>query len=159
MIVGDPGRLRRRAISLGADPQDADDIAQTVLLRAWRSIDTLRSYDGGPLCAWLDVIARNTVLDARRPRLFAVGQPLEDVAFTATDAVETNVDTRLVMERVIAEIRSLPEIFLVPFVLTVVESRSATEVAAVLGITPAAVRQRVSRARKSVAAAIPAAFD
>src|SRR5690606_33544859 len=66
MISGQPDRLRRRSISLGVAPDDAPDVAQTALLRAWRSIETLRSPEPGQMCAWLDTIARNVAIDLAR---------------------------------------------------------------------------------------------
>lgn len=38
LITAEPDRLRRRSISLGVPAADAEDAAQTSLLRAWRSV-------------------------------------------------------------------------------------------------------------------------
>lgn len=149
MIGSDPQRLRRRAISLGVRPDDADDIAQTAALRAWRSVDTLRSADAGPLCAWLDTIARNTVIDAqrgRRPVLVA----LDDVIADPNDVV-ADVEIRAALDEALVHINALPDGLRVPFLLTVIEGRSAAEVAAILHISPVTVRQRVARARRAIA--------
>lgn len=72
MVAEDPQRLRRRSIARGVSPSDADDVAQTALLRAWCSIEHLHTPEPGQICAWLDAIARNAAIDlarqqARRP--------------------------------------------------------------------------------------------
>ncbi|MGA1835899.1 sigma-70 family RNA polymerase sigma factor [Herbiconiux sp. 11R-BC] len=149
MISSDPQRLRRRAISLGVHPEDADDIAQIAALRAWRSIDTLRSYDGGPLCAWLDVIARNTVIDAGRARSALVLAGLDETIADGVDVV-ADVEIRVALEHALDRIAALPDGLRVPFVLSVVDGRSAKEIAELTGLTPVNVRQRITRARQAL---------
>lgn len=149
MISSDPQRLRRRSISLGVHPADADDVAQTAALRAWRSVDTLRSADEGRLCAWLDVIARNAVIDLNRSRRMTLVR-LDDAIPDSADT-ENDVATRIALDEALSRINGLPDTLRVPFLLNVVEGRSADDIAVTLGLTPVAVRQRISRARRAVA--------
>jgi RNA polymerase sigma-70 factor (ECF subfamily) len=148
MISSDPQRLRRRALSLGVRPDDADDIAQAAALRAWRAVETVRSTDDGPLCAWLDMIARNTVIDARRGRR-PVLVALDEVIADPNDVVAA-VEIRAALDEALVHINALPDGLRTPFLLTVIDGRSAPEVAELLNLSPVTVRQRVARARKAI---------
>lgn len=149
LIESDSQRLRRRSISLGVNPSDADDVAQSIALRAWRSVETIRSFSTGSLCAWLDVIARNTAIDALRTGKFMVVALDESLAADADPVGD--VETNQLLQTVVEHINALPERLRVPFVLSVVDRLSTAEIADRLDITPASVRQRVSRARKALA--------
>ncbi|MFB6611220.1 RNA polymerase sigma factor [Agromyces sp. NPDC056379] len=150
MIAAEPDRLRRRSISLGVAPDDAEDVAQTALLRAWRSIDRLHASEAGQMCSWLDAIARNAAADlarqrARRP-VAVLDTDLPDGASVAGD-----VEMRVILDGALGAIQRLPDSLREPLLLSVVDELSAPEIAGRLGITPAAARQRISRARKSLA--------
>lgn len=149
MIAADPERLRRRGISLGVDLDDADDVAQTALLRAWRSIETLEMPEPGAMCSWLDAIARNVVIDLARQRARRPSGVLDpDVADEVS--VATQVEVRVILDGALEAVRGLPESLREPLLLTVVDGLTAVQVAERLGIEPAAARQRISRARKAM---------
>jgi RNA polymerase sigma-70 factor (ECF subfamily) len=87
-------------------------------------------------------------LEAFLPRFDAAGVHLNTPAELQTaGAVDEIVDRRLLAEKARAAIARLPESHRVAFVLRDLEEMSTADVAAVLGIEPAAVRQRVHRAR------------
>ncbi len=151
MIESDPQRLRRRSLSLGVPFSDADDVAQNSLLRAWRSIEQLESPEPGQMCSWLDVIARNAATDlarqsARRP----VDELDEEVPDSADVADETVM--RQILDGALKAIHEMPATVRDPLLLSVVDGLTANEIAEKLDATPAAIRQRISRARKSLAA-------
>jgi len=149
MFRSDPHRLRRRSISLGVHPADADDIAQTTALRAWRSVDTLRSIEIGTMCSWLDTITRNTVRDiARERRVLFV--PLEESPDEGA-TVEDDAETRAAVREVIRRLDNLPEDYRTPLLLSALDGLSAFDIAEKLGLTASTVRQRISRARKMLA--------
>ena len=150
MIAGEPDRLRRRSISLGVAVDDADDVAQTTLLRAWRSIEHLHSPEPGQMCSWLDAIARNAAADLARSRSRRpVGTLDEHVADETNVAGE--VEMRVLLDGALGAIHGLPDSLREPLLLSVVDELSAPEIAERLDITPAAARQRISRARKTLA--------
>ena len=151
MITEEPHRLRRRSISLGVPVDDADDVAQQALLRAWRGIEHLDRPEPGRMCAWLDAIARNAAIDLARLRARRPDAPLAEETAAPVSVAET-VEIRTFLDGALAALHALPETLREPLLLTVVDGLSAAEVAERLAIEPAAVRQRISRARKALSA-------
>lgn len=149
MITEDPQRLRRRSISLGVPVDDADDVAQQALLRAWRSIEHLDRPEPGRMCSWLDAIARNAAIDLARSRARRPDAPLDEDATGSVSVAET-VEIRTSLDGALAALHALPETLREPLLLTVVDGLSASQVAERLGIEPATARQRISRARKAM---------
>lgn len=149
MIAEDPKRLRRRSISLGVHVDDADDVAQMALLRAWRSVAHLETPEPGRVCAWLDAIARNVVIDLARQRSRRPESEL-DPEWASNANVASEVEVRVLLDGALAALNGLPESLREPLLLTTVDGLSMVEVAERLGLEPAAVRQRVSRARKAL---------
>jgi RNA polymerase sigma factor (sigma-70 family) len=151
MITDDPGRLRRRSISLGVSPNDADDVAQTVLLRAWRSIEHLHTPEPGQMCSWLDTIARNAVTDLSRQQS---RRPVDELDEDVSDArsVTQEVEMRVILDGALQAIHGLPATLREPLLMSVADDLSAPEIAERLQITPATARQRIARARKALAA-------
>ena len=150
MITDEPERLRRRGISLGVSPDDADDVAQSALLRAWRSIEHLHAPEPGQMCSWLDTIARNAAVDLARVRSRRPADALED-DLPDTASVAGEVEMRVILDRALEAIRDLPQSQREPLLLTVVDQLSAPEIAERLNVAPATVRQRIARARKALA--------
>ena len=155
LIETEPDRLRRRSISLGVPVSDAEDAAQTALLRAWRSVSHLETPQPGRRCAWLDVIARNVAIDLARQRARRPEAVLEEDVAGEGASVESAVEVRVFLDGALAALHSLPE----PLLLTVVDGLSTEEVAIRLGIEPAAARQRISRARRALRVCRRAGMD
>lgn len=149
MIAEEPHRLRRRSISRGVPIDDADDVAQTALLRAWRSIAHLEAPEPGRMCSWLDAIARNAAIDLARRR---ARRPEADLGEETPDetSVEAAVEIRVLLDGALAALHALPDALREPLVMMVVDGMSAAQIGERLGIDPAAVRQRVARARKAL---------
>lgn len=150
MLAAEPLRLRRRSVSLGVRPDDADDAAQIAVMRAWRSIDALEATDPDTMCSWLDVIARRTAIDLHR-RTPPVDGEVECERLRAAQDVEREVETQARLAAALRSIRALPPELREPLLMNAVDGLSAGEIAERLGISAAAVRQRVSRARKALA--------
>ncbi|MFF2495990.1 RNA polymerase sigma factor [Agromyces sp. NPDC058064] len=150
MLAAEPHRLRRRSISLGVRPDDADDAAQIAAMRAWRSIDALDATDPGTMCSWLDVIARRTAIDLHRRTPPTDGE-VECERLRAAQDVERAVETQARLAAALRSIRALAPELREPLLMSAVDGLSATEIGDRLGISAAAARQRVSRARKALA--------
>lgn len=150
MLTADPQRLRRRSISLGVPWDDADDVAQTVVLRAWRAVERVESSDTGRLCSWVDAIARNAATDfARakaRARITELDENLEDDADVAA-----SVEDRTIVDGALRAVQVLPDALREALLLSVADGLSAPEIAALLDVSPDVVRQRISRARRELA--------
>lgn len=152
LIAAEPDRLRRRSISLGVPVPDAEDAAQTALLRAWRSIAHLETPEPGRMCSWLDAIARNVAIDLARQRARRPEAVLDEDTAGEQAGVDAAVEIRVFLDGALGAVRSLPDTLRDPLLLSVVDGLSSEEVATRLGIDPAAARQRISRARKALKA-------
>src|SRR6218665_402145 len=139
MVADDPQRLRRRSISLGVDLDDADDVAQTALLRAWRSVESLEMPAPGAMCSWLDSIARNVVIDLARQR---ARRPMSDLDpdHPHEGSVATKVEVRVILDGALEALNGLPESLRDPLLLAVVDGLTTAQVAERLGIAPATAR-------------------
>ena len=149
MIADDPQRLRRRSISLGVPVDDADDVAQTALLHAWRSIEHLHAPEPGQMCSWLDTIARNAATDLARQRARRPVEALEEDRAGRQNVVG-EVEMRVILDAAFQALNGLSESLREPLLLSAVEQLSAPEIAERLNITPATARQRITRARRAL---------
>ncbi|WP_337002760.1 MULTISPECIES: RNA polymerase sigma factor [unclassified Microbacterium] len=159
LIETEPDRLRRRSISLGVPIVDAEDAAQTSLLRAWRSVAHLDAPEPGRVCAWLDAIARNVAIDLARQRARRPQAELDDDIAGEQAGVVDEVEIRVFLDGALQALHALPDTLREPLLLSVVEGLPAEAVARRLGITPAAARQRISRARKELNACRSAGME
>jgi len=124
------------------DDGTADDLTQEVLLKVYRSRDSLR--DGQRLEAWLYRIARTTLIDHyRRSRPNAplptalAAEPADEVA-ALREAVITS------MKRFLEE---LPDAYREPVRLSELEGLPLTKIALRLQLSLTAVKSRVRRGR------------
>ena len=131
---------------------DAEDATQETFLRVLRYSSKLGAVDDAK--TWLARIAWRVAVDRSRRHGQKREIPLEDPErpFEEVAASETLADNKVqsvqvgaVLERLIA---ALPEKLREPLILSTIEEMSPREVAATLGITEAAVRSRVFRARR-----------
>jgi RNA polymerase sigma-70 factor (ECF subfamily) len=134
-----------------ADPQDAEDVLQEVLLRIHRHSDQLARADR--VTAWMHQIARNAIIDyyrrrAARPELAAgaagdLDEPV-DGAFDeqASEALRSELAAclRPLLDR-------LPDKHREALVLTELEGLTQVEAAHRLGISVSGAKARVQRGR------------
>ncbi|MFK4790285.1 RNA polymerase sigma factor [Microbacterium sp. ZW T5_56] len=149
LLRGDPGRLRRRSISLGVPIDDADDAAQNAALRAWRSLGDLRGAEEGQLCAWLETIIRSTAIDMNRARRDHVGEAMCETLESGQDVAGV-AEARERLTAVLRAIDALPNGLRQPLLMSVVDELPTAEIARRLGLSAVAVRQRISRARRAL---------
>lgn len=127
-IVGDVGR--------------SEDVAQEAFLVAWEKSGELR--DRSKLRPWLCGIARNLALAVVRKRTESGGPVPEAVDEESPDRIASADEERELVWRTLAE---LPETYREPLVLYYREGESVAKVAEGLGLSEAAVKQRLSRGR------------
>lgn len=103
------------------------------------------------MCSWLDTIARNAATDLARQQSRRPTAPLEDDVSDPA-SVSDEVEMRVILDGALRALHSLPESLREPLLLSAADDLSASQIADRLGITTAAVRQRIARARKALAA-------
>jgi RNA polymerase sigma-70 factor (ECF subfamily) len=153
------GRVFRLACRLTSET-DAPDVLQEAFLQVYRHLPSFRGE--ARFATWLYRVATNAALMLRRGR---ARRPVESLdAFlprfddrgvhaelpaqlqVAARADEC-IDRQVLAQKARAGIARLPDVYRDAFVLRDLEEMSTAEVAQVLGIEPATVRQRVHRAR------------
>lgn len=141
------------ALAITRDVAASEDIAQEAFLKAWQQLDRLKNH--ASFLPWLRQITRNLARDHLRANS---SRPLSgegaDIAIQLAADPSPSPAERLLrteQERVAADIISnLPEESRETLLLYYREGQSSQQVAALLGLSDAAVRKRLSRARSSV---------
>ncbi|MFO1054044.1 MAG: sigma-70 family RNA polymerase sigma factor [Planctomycetota bacterium] len=154
LLVLRHARLVRAICMARIGSREVDDATQEVFLRAFRGLGRLEDPASFP--SYLGRIARNYCIDRLRtaPRHKAVS--LDEVELDPVDkrgAEESpeGEDRRMALRR---EIARLPESQRECLLLFYFEEMSYAQMAAALGVTEAAVNQRLSRARLQLRTAL-----
>jgi RNA polymerase sigma-70 factor (ECF subfamily) len=153
------GRVFRLACRLTSDT-DAPDVLQETFLQVYRHVKSFRGES--QFGTWIYRIATNAAMMHRRTRARRPAEPLDgflprfdaDGRHVSTPAelqvaarADELLDRQLLAEKTREAVSRLPELYRDAFVLRDLEEISTSEVARILGVDPAAVRQRVHRAR------------
>ena len=150
-------RLFMLLLRLLGDRSEADEVAQEVMLRAWRGITRFRGQSS--YFTWLYRIAvneANRALEkgARRPAAVPIGaDELQLPASPAYDPARQaeNSELRRALGQALGE---LPPALRTAIVLRDVEGLSTQEAAEIAGVSQAAFKSRLHQARLRVRAAI-----
>ena len=132
----------------GGDRQQAEDLVQETLLRAWRYPEVL-DPERGAVRSWLFTTARNLAIDAWRRRSVRVGEVMTDVVPEpppSADEADRAVEAWTVAEalaRLTADHREV-------LVECYYRGRSVAEAAACLGVPPGTVKSRTHYALRSL---------
>ena len=159
LVVRFQQRVFRLACRLTGET-DAPDVLQDTFLQVYRHLPAFRGES--QFSTWLYRIATNVALMHRRARARRPTESLDgflpqfdaDGRFTQTpdglqiaSRVDELLDRKVLAEKAHAAIDRLPDLYREAFVLRDLEELSTADVALVLGVEPATVRQRVHRAR------------
>jgi RNA polymerase sigma factor (sigma-70 family) len=148
LVSGAHPNVRRFARSLCASPEDAEDATQEALIILYRKIGMLRA--SGALASWMFRIVRNECLRRARTMLRA-GAPFHDAAVLSTVlSAEEEVLHRLEAGRVAAALAALPADQRRVLIMRDVQGHSGRMVADALGLSTAAMKSRLHRARATV---------
>jgi RNA polymerase sigma-70 factor (ECF subfamily) len=135
-----------------ADVRDAEELTETVFLKAWQA---LPSYErrGLPFSAWLFRIARNALVDghrrASRDPVFAEEAEAESLA--SAERIDDEVLRRLDAERVREAVASLTEEQSAVVTMRFLWGLSLRDAAAVMERTEGAVKALQHRALRTLA--------
>ena len=155
-------RVFRLACRLTSET-DAPDVLQETFLQVYRSLPAFRG--DSQFSTWLYRIATNAGLMHRRARARRPAEPLDEFlprfdadgmyvqtpdALRIVSRVDEQLDRQVLAQKAHAAIERLPDLYREAFVLRDLEELSTADVAQVLGVEPATVRQRVHRARLMV---------
>ncbi|HEX4309286.1 MAG TPA: sigma-70 family RNA polymerase sigma factor [Acidobacteriaceae bacterium] len=147
----------RQMLRVCGNREDAEDVLIEALLRAWRHIDSLES--AATFRAWLAQIARRVCFRVRRREALL---PLEempefDAAATAPGPEEQTAAAEM-KSIVLGALAALPPAYRKVYELRDIEEKSGEEAAQQLGITLAAVKSRLHRARSMMRQSLDAQF-
>ena len=145
-------RVRGVLARLLDDQRDVEEAAQDVFVQAWRHLDRYRA-EAAPF-TWLYRIAVNEALMRLRRKRLPVGA-LDDAAESAV-VPESDPATAAEREFLLERVRALSIEYRAPLVLRDLEGLSNEEVARILGISLAAAKSRIHRARMQIRAELEA---
>lgn len=134
-------------LRLSADPAAAADLFQNVWLKLARHRKELR--EDTVLRAWLCTVARREYLNYRRAQALDLSRVL---TLGLESAEQASSDPQL--HELNAGLRQLSDADREVLLLTSVDGLSLVQAAVALGVTEPALRQRLSRARRRLAAAL-----
>lgn len=135
--------------------EDAEDALAEALLRAYKASDELRSEEA--FRAWLVQIGRRVCLRLRqRDKVTGLMQLAELDVDSISDepTAEEEANSKVLQGCLTGAVEALPEIYREVYVLRDIEGLSAPEVSERLGISIAAIKSRLHRARALVREAI-----
>lgn len=135
------GVLRRR--------QDAEDVAQEALAKAFLSHRALRDPDR--FRPWLVRITWRRALDRRRSEVRRERREQAVVSLGATATVEDQALSREMEGRIWAEMDRLPEKLRMVVVLAAIEGHDMAEVSRLLEVPVGTVKSRLFHARRTLA--------
>lgn len=137
----------RFAFWLAGNRAEAEDITAETFVRAWTSKREIRTET---VKAYLLTIARNLYLEQRRKAKPQV--ELDDNQLDPQPGPEQRTEDRLALAATLAAIQTLPELDRVALILRAQHELPYAEIARVLGLSLAAAKVKVHRARLKVAA-------
>jgi len=130
--------------------EDAEDITQEVLTEAYQRLHTLRRWDS--FSVWLYSITSNMCKEflrsksRRMDREFIADQEINIMRNNSLNSYHENK----VFESLREALDTLPDIYQQVLTLYYLGGMNSEEIAQAIGISPAAIRQRISRARSQL---------
>lgn len=126
-------------------PEDEDELASSVFFTLWQSCRTVKS---GHLRAWLGSVARNKTVDRLRKSRSEI--PLDEDLAGTDDFLLEEASKREQAQQLRAAVAQLSETDREIIYRFYDLCQPAVEIAAALGLTPAAVRMRLVRSREAI---------
>lgn len=151
-------RVFRHCLRLLDNPHDAEEVTATSFFELWRRRDSVTLVNDSGL-PWLLVtasnVARNVSRGTRRYRALLDSLPRTAGAGDPGQWVTVDVDDRDVRNSLTREITLLNQKDAALLVLVALEDYQISDAARLLGLTPAAARTRLHRARTKLRERLP----
>ena len=147
------GLVYALAVQRVGNPQDAEDIAQTVFLKAWRALPDFRGDSAFP--TWLYRLTVNASTDflrqkSRREAPLSLDDPdLPQTAAPGPEPFETAEEAER-REALVQAVHALPEQSRVILLLREMDGLSYEEISEALDLPMGTVRSRLARARRAL---------
>jgi RNA polymerase sigma-70 factor, ECF subfamily len=151
------------AVRLLGSRVEAEDVAQTVFLRAFQRFEQIGASPAA--AGWLKTVTRNACLNhlsryRTRWRLFSElarpgddsPRPTDEVAFVAADSPAAEVELADRRRHLTRALQQLPDHQRVPVVLFHFEDMSYQEIAAALGVSVGKIKTDIHRGREALKA-------
>lgn len=136
--------LRRQ----GVDASRAEDLFQTVFLKAFRAFDAFREESS--LKTWLFSIAANVVLDDRRASRRRSGVEIHEAMLVDKAEAGASLDHADALDRLRAALDGVPAHHRLLFTLVRFEGMSIADAARAAGLTPQAAKVTLFRVSKRI---------
>ena len=150
MVVATQRMVASVALAVTRDVATSEDIAQDTYLRAWQHLGRMQHPDS--FLPWLRQVARNRAIDHLRASRPSTDADVLDVLPADGDTPEQAHDRHVHADALAQALDALPEDTRDVLLLYYREGQSSQAVAALLGLSDAAVRKRLQRGRDSLRA-------
>lgn len=147
----------RQMIRVCGNNDDAEDVLVEALLRAYKAMEQLD--DKEHFRAWLATIGRRVCSRLRKKEALAPIVALSELPEIAVPPAEPNFEFEELKARVRAALEDMPEDLRSVYVMRELEERSGEETAETLGISLAAMKSRLHRARQFVRSTLEQCID
>lgn len=151
LVRGHRALVYRWALVLAEDPDDADDLAQAVWVKAYRNIERYRG--DSKFTSWLYRITFNTSIELgrKRQRRKVAMTALTDIAMRTPPLTPPDRLDGLQLATVVRSLLAdLPPRQRAVFALADLEDRTTAEIAEMLEIAEATVRVTLFKARRAI---------
>lgn len=146
------GRIYRWALAQTGDPDDADDVAQGVLVKLLTRLSTYRG--DARFSTWLYRVTRNASIEHLRKGRRRLAAEQRHVAQERLEATGPSVAERIEqseqMEEIVAAFQRLPAGQRTVFDLVDLQGYAPKDVARMLDIHPVTVRAHLFKARRAI---------
>jgi RNA polymerase sigma factor (sigma-70 family) len=156
-FAGLVGRYERTALAVAystlGDANASGDVVQEAFLKAWQRLADLKEPER--FGAWLSRMVRNLAIDSRRRKPLALaGETLDELDGSHPSDVATESDDpssafvrRETRQQINEALAGLDELTRSAVVLRYYDNLSSKQIGELLGMSPAAIDMRLSRAR------------
>lgn len=150
ILLGHQDRIYNLCRYMLQDPQNAQDAAQDVFLKAYRGLKDFRPDSS--IYTWLYRIAVNTCLDYKKKsrREVSRSEPLAENLPSDELLPEQLYESREITAAIQLALQKLPKKLMAAIVLREIEGLSYKEIADVLHTSMGTVKSRISRAREEL---------